>query len=134
MNTFFIKEQWLISYIGNWNKPRSKTKPNTNYLYLNILFFKFHPKTLSQYIKRNLYVHCKNKNSVCHNLVLLENNCLKRSYWRFSLLTAWLRFTEYQSNFKTQNKSSHQRCSIKIGVLKIFCKIHRKTPMPDSLF
>ena len=36
-------------------------------------------------LKRNLYVDCKNKN-VCHNLVLLENNGLKKSYWRFSLL------------------------------------------------
>ena len=35
---------------------------------------------------------------------------------------------------KTQNRSSHQRCSIIKGVLKDFAKFTKKTPVPDSLF
>ena len=30
-------------------------------------------------------------------------------------------------------RSSHRRCSIQKGVLKV-CKIHRKTPVPEPLF
>ena len=31
-------------------------------------------------------------------------------------------------------RSSHRRCSVTKGVLKFFCKIHRKTNVPESLF
>ena len=31
-------------------------------------------------------------------------------------------------------RSSHQRCSVRKGVLKKFHKIQRKTPVPESLF
>ena len=30
------------------------------------------------------------------------------------------------------DRSSHQRCSVKKGVLKNFAKSHRKTPVPES--
>ena len=32
------------------------------------------------------------------------------------------------------DRSSHRRCSVKKGLLKKFRKIHRKTPVPESLF
>ena len=35
--------------------------------------------------------------------------------------------------FGKNNRSSHYRCSLRKGVLKIR-KIHRKTPVPESLF
>ena len=41
----------------------------------------------------------------------------------------------YQVNFLMfcfKYRSSHQRCSMKKGVLKNFHKIHRKTPVPES--
>ena len=31
-------------------------------------------------------------------------------------------------------RSSHRKCSVKKGALKKFLKIHRKTPVPESLF
>ena len=40
--------------------------------------------------------------------------------------TALLNFSKF--------RSSHRRCSAKKGVLKNFCKFHRKTPMLESLF
>ena len=30
-------------------------------------------------------------------------------------------------------RGSQQRCSVKIGVLRNFAKIHRKTPVPETL-
>ena len=33
----------------------------------------------------------------------------------------------------SHHRSSHRRCCVKNGVLKKFCKIHRKTPVLESL-
>ena len=33
----------------------------------------------------------------------------------------------------TNYRSSHQRCSIKKGFIKFFCKIHSKTPVSESV-
>ena len=40
----------------------------------------------------------------------------------------------HRSSYIWQFRCSHRRCSIKKGVRKKFCKIHRKTPLPESLF
>ena len=57
-----------------------------------------------------------------------------------------LRQTFFQFDFKNNSKivstflvnnifrSSHRRRSVRIGVLSKFRKIHRKTPVPESLF
>ena len=33
-----------------------------------------------------------------------------------------------------KNRNSHRKCSIQKIVLKNFAKIHRKTPVPESIF
>ena len=33
-----------------------------------------------------------------------------------------------------RHRSSHWTCSMKIAVYKKYCKIHRKTPVPESFF
>ena len=48
------------------------------------------------------------------------------SQHKFSVCFYW--FTQFTV------RSSHQRCSLKKGVLRNFTKITRKTPVPESLF
>ena len=33
-----------------------------------------------------------------------------------------------------ESQKQHRKCSVKKGALKKFLKIHRKTPVPESLF
>ena len=42
---------------------------------------------------------------------------------------------EFHTNYKKyRNSSSHRRCSLKKRCSQKFCKIHRNTPVPESLF
>ena len=51
------------------------------------------------------------------------------------LVTGELRTVEFNENFASyESRSSHWKCSVKKGVRWNFCNIHRKTPVPESLF
>ena len=67
----------------------------------------------------------------CNSFFFLE---MKYSFpwWRFCVTKFWsVCFSS--SKFLLTFRSSHRRCSVRIGVLRKFA-IHRKTPVPESLF
>ena len=54
----------------------------------------------------------------------------------FKLQNEFLKFSDTCGSWSSPktDRSSHQSCSVKKGVLRNFAKIHRKTSVPESLF
>ena len=64
-----------------------------------------------------------------HSQFLLQSNIWNVNK-RYILKRIWIRY----SLDETQCRSSHRMCSIKKVILGNFAKIHRKTPVPETLF
>ena len=57
-----------------------------------------------------------------------------RSFSSRSFQFSTTKFTAQELKFSMKDRSSHQRCSVKKDIVRKFCKIYRKTPVPETLF
>ena len=76
------------------------------------------------------------KNNTCRDVKRRTSILQKRTVEEFNHPNQvfFIEINSFKSDSLAPYRSSHQSCSMKKGILTNFCEIHRKTPLPESLF
>ena len=119
-------------YVHHHQPPTTTTHHQPKYMHHHPL-----PHTTSQNTSPTTYYFPKNgppprksQNIFIYNLLLALQYCFP--WRRFCVTKFWsVRFSS--SKFLLIFRSSHRRCSVRIGVIRHFA-VHRKTPVPGDSF